>query len=124
MSANALLFISCAGEIGFVPVIAEMRDPREFRKALYLCMGFVATVYLSFSVVGKTTSLLISGLLLIQIRSLLVLWPMGYNSVPWKRRWTVQENHLWNCFYWTCYFWQYIPASLCQVHFRSSPPKN
>jgi amino acid transporter len=62
MSANALLFISCAGQIAFIPVIAEMRDPRDFRKALYVCMGFVGSVYVAFSLIGNIFSALITFL--------------------------------------------------------------
>jgi amino acid transporter len=53
MSANAILFISSAGETAFVPVIAEMRNPKDFRKALYSCMGFVGAAYFALSLVGK-----------------------------------------------------------------------
>ena len=52
MSANAILFISSAGGTAFLPVIAEMRDPREFRKALFTCMAFVGAAYVSLSLVG------------------------------------------------------------------------
>lgn len=34
-----------------MPVIAEMRDPKEFNKALFVCMGLVNAGYLSFSLV-------------------------------------------------------------------------
>lgn len=51
MSANAILFVSSAGQAAFLPVISEMRDPRDFRKALYACMLFVGAAYLSLSLV-------------------------------------------------------------------------
>jgi hypothetical protein len=56
MSANTLLFISCAGQIAFIPVIAGVRDPRDFRKALYVCMGFVGSVYVAFSLTSNIFS--------------------------------------------------------------------
>lgn len=49
--ASATIFISSAGTVGFVPVIAEMRNPNDYRKALFLCMGLVQATYLSFSLV-------------------------------------------------------------------------
>lgn len=34
-----------------MPVISEMRKPRDYNKAVYLCMGFVGASYLCFSLV-------------------------------------------------------------------------
>jgi hypothetical protein len=51
MSATALLFISSAGTSAMLPVISEMRNPLDYRKALYVCMGLVLAMYLSFAMV-------------------------------------------------------------------------
>jgi amino acid transporter len=51
MTASATIFVSSAGTSAFVPVIAEMRNPKDFNKALYVCMGIVNAAYLSFSLV-------------------------------------------------------------------------
>lgn len=49
--ASTTIFVSSAGTSAFLPVISEMRNPREYRKALYLCMGIVTAAYLSLSLV-------------------------------------------------------------------------
>lgn len=51
MTATATIFVSSAGTSAFLPVISEMRNPKEFKKALYVCMGLVLCMYLSFSLV-------------------------------------------------------------------------
>ncbi|KAL7623254.1 hypothetical protein AAE478_006935 [Parahypoxylon ruwenzoriense] len=51
MTATATIFVSSAGTSAFLPVISEMRNPRDYRKALYICMGLVLCMYLSFSLV-------------------------------------------------------------------------
>jgi hypothetical protein len=51
MSASATIFVSSAGTSAFLPVIAEMRRPKDFNKALYTCMFIVNAAYLSFSLV-------------------------------------------------------------------------
>jgi hypothetical protein len=51
MSASATIFVSSAGTSAMIPVIAEMRNPRDYRKALFVCMGFVNAAYLAFSLV-------------------------------------------------------------------------
>ncbi|KAK7956415.1 amino acid transporter [Apiospora aurea] len=51
MTATATIFISSAGSSSFLPVIREMRKPRDFKKAVYACMGVVLSCYLSFAVV-------------------------------------------------------------------------
>ncbi|KAI1341379.1 amino acid transporter [Xylariaceae sp. FL0016] len=51
MTATATIFVSSAGTSSFLPVISEMRNPRDYRKALYICMGLVLAMYLSFSLV-------------------------------------------------------------------------
>ncbi|KAI0134108.1 amino acid transporter [Xylariales sp. AK1849] len=51
MTATATIFVSSAGTSAFLPVISEMRNPRDYKKALYLCMGLVLVMYLSFSLV-------------------------------------------------------------------------
>jgi hypothetical protein len=49
--ASTTIFVSSAGTSAFLPVISEMRNPTEYRKALYLCMGIVTAAYLSLSLV-------------------------------------------------------------------------
>ncbi|KAK7958527.1 transmembrane amino acid transporter protein-domain-containing protein [Apiospora saccharicola] len=43
--------ISSAGSSAFLPVISEMRKPRDFKKAVFTCMAIVLSCYLSFAVV-------------------------------------------------------------------------
>ena len=38
VSASATIFISSAGSSAFIPVMAEMKNPKEYNKAVYLCM--------------------------------------------------------------------------------------
>ncbi|CAG8960959.1 hypothetical protein HYFRA_00002497 [Hymenoscyphus fraxineus] len=51
MTASATIFVSSAGTSAFLPVISEMRRPKDFRKALYTCMSFVNLAYLSLALV-------------------------------------------------------------------------
>ncbi|KAI1211680.1 amino acid transporter [Annulohypoxylon truncatum] len=51
MTATTTIFVSSAGTSAFLPVISEMRNPRDYKKALYICMGLVLCMYLSFSLV-------------------------------------------------------------------------
>ena len=51
MTATTTIFVSSAGTSAFIPVVAEMRKPRDFRKALYTCMAFVTASYLTFALV-------------------------------------------------------------------------
>ncbi|KAL1583678.1 hypothetical protein WHR41_07541 [Cladosporium halotolerans] len=51
MVATCSIFVSYAGTSAFLPVISEMREPRDFRKSLYLCMAIVIASYVSFSLV-------------------------------------------------------------------------
>lgn len=51
MTASATIFVSPAGASAFVPVVAEMRNPKDFNKALYVCIGLANAAYLSFSLV-------------------------------------------------------------------------
>jgi hypothetical protein len=51
MSASATIFVSSAGTSAFLPVISEMRNPKDYKKALFLCMAIVNASYLSFSLV-------------------------------------------------------------------------
>lgn len=49
MVATTTIFVSSAGTSAFIPVIAEMRRPQDFNKALYLCMSFVTASYITFA---------------------------------------------------------------------------
>lgn len=51
MVATCSIHVSYAGTSAFLPVISEMREPKDFRKALFICMGIVTAAYLSFSLV-------------------------------------------------------------------------
>lgn len=51
MAATCTIFISSAGTSAFLPVISEMRQPKDYRKALYVAMGFVTISYLCFALV-------------------------------------------------------------------------
>lgn len=51
MVATCSIFVSYSGTSAFLPVISEMREPRDFRKSLYLCMSIVIASYLTFSLV-------------------------------------------------------------------------
>lgn len=49
--ASTTIFVSSAGTSAFLPVISEMRNPKDYRKALFVCMGIVTSAYLAFSLV-------------------------------------------------------------------------
>ncbi|KAH7034710.1 transmembrane amino acid transporter [Microdochium trichocladiopsis] len=51
MTSVASIFCSGAGTSAFLPVISEMRRPRDYKKSVYLCMGIVTASYLAFSLV-------------------------------------------------------------------------
>ncbi|KAF7118491.1 hypothetical protein CNMCM5793_008017 [Aspergillus hiratsukae] len=51
ITASATIFCSSAATSAFLPVISEMRRPRDYPKAVYLSMSFVTTSYLAFSLV-------------------------------------------------------------------------
>lgn len=43
--------VSSAATSAFLPVIAEMKQPEDYNKAVYLCMSFVILSYLAFTLV-------------------------------------------------------------------------
>ncbi|SPO00092.1 related to neutral amino acid permease [Cephalotrichum gorgonifer] len=51
ITSVATIFCSGAGTSAFLPVMSEMRRPRDYNKAVYVCMGLVTAAYLSFSLV-------------------------------------------------------------------------
>ena len=51
ITSAATIFCSGAGTSAFLPVISEMRRPRDYNKAVYVCMGIVTASYLTFSLV-------------------------------------------------------------------------
>lgn len=51
ITSVATIFCSGAGTSAFLPVISEMRRPRDYNKAVYACMGLVTASYLTFSLV-------------------------------------------------------------------------
>jgi hypothetical protein len=48
VKASATIMGPSSGTSAFLPVIAEMRNPKEYRKALYACMKFVTATYTIF----------------------------------------------------------------------------
>lgn len=51
ITSVATIFCSGAGTSAFLPVISEMKNPKDYNKAVYLCMGIVTASYLTFSLV-------------------------------------------------------------------------
>lgn len=51
MVASSTIFVSSAGTSAFLPVISEMRNPRDYNKAVYTCMALVQASYLTFALV-------------------------------------------------------------------------
>ena len=51
MAATCTIFISSAGTSAFLPAISEMREPKDYRKALFVVMGFTTATYLAFALV-------------------------------------------------------------------------
>jgi hypothetical protein len=51
ITSVSTIFCSGAGTSAFLPVISEMRRPRDYNKAVYLCMGIVTASYFTFSIV-------------------------------------------------------------------------
>ncbi|KAF4622822.1 hypothetical protein G7Y89_g14202 [Cudoniella acicularis] len=51
MSASATIFISSSGSSAFIPVIAEMKNPKDYNKAVYVSSAIVNAAYLTFGLV-------------------------------------------------------------------------
>ncbi|KAJ5562908.1 hypothetical protein N7461_001669 [Penicillium sp. DV-2018c] len=51
ITATATIFVSSAATSAFLPVISEMRKPKDYPKAVYLSMSLVTASYLTFSLV-------------------------------------------------------------------------
>ncbi|TVY36777.1 N amino acid transport system protein [Lachnellula occidentalis] len=51
ITAACTIFVSSCGCPGYLPVIAEMKRPQDFKKAAYIVAVLVGAVYLSFSMV-------------------------------------------------------------------------
>lgn len=51
MTAASTIFVSSAATSAFLPVISEMKRPKDYPKAVYLSMTFVTASYLTFSLV-------------------------------------------------------------------------
>ncbi|KAF2006428.1 hypothetical protein P154DRAFT_551118 [Amniculicola lignicola CBS 123094] len=51
MTATCTIFVSSAGTSAFLPVISEMRNPRDYNKAVYVCMAIVQASYLTFALI-------------------------------------------------------------------------
>lgn len=51
ITAASTIFCSSSGTGAFLPVISEMRNPRDYNKAVYVCMSFVTASYFVFSLV-------------------------------------------------------------------------
>lgn len=51
MAAIADIIFAFSGISAFFPIAAEMRDPAQYSKAVYICQGVVSSVYLIIAVV-------------------------------------------------------------------------
>lgn len=51
MVAASTIFYSSSGTSAFLPIMSEMRNPKDYKKALYLCMIVVNASYICFSMV-------------------------------------------------------------------------
>jgi hypothetical protein len=51
MASAAAIFSTSAAAPAFFPVVAEMKRPQDFKKSLAVCMAFILSSYLSFSLV-------------------------------------------------------------------------
>lgn len=51
VTGSATIFVSSAGTSAFLPVISEMKNPKDYNKAVYCCMALVQSAYLTFSLV-------------------------------------------------------------------------
>lgn len=51
LAASTVIFISSSGHSAFVPIIAEMRNPRDYKKPVAACMSFLSISYLVISLV-------------------------------------------------------------------------
>jgi len=51
IAAAANIFISSSGSSAFIPVISEMRNPKDYNKAVYVCMAVTNGSYLTFSLI-------------------------------------------------------------------------
>nr|OQO25632.1 hypothetical protein B0A51_06059 [Rachicladosporium sp. CCFEE 5018] len=51
ITASANIFISCSGSSMYLPVISEMRRPKDYRKAALVAGILVVSLYLTFSLV-------------------------------------------------------------------------
>jgi hypothetical protein len=54
MVAASTIFCSGAGTGAFLPVMSEMKNPRDYKKAVNWCMGFV-TAAVRFSAISEFT---------------------------------------------------------------------
>jgi hypothetical protein len=51
LAASTVIFISSSGHSANIPMIAEMRNPKEYKKPIAACMGLLNVSYLVFSLV-------------------------------------------------------------------------
>ncbi|KAH8885802.1 hypothetical protein GQ53DRAFT_658937 [Thozetella sp. PMI_491] len=51
ITATATIFISSAGTSAMLPVISEMRQPRDYKKAVIVCNALCLAMYLAFALV-------------------------------------------------------------------------
>lgn len=51
MNAVANILLAYAGTAAFLPIASEMRDPRDYPKAVLACQGFVTAFYLVIGIV-------------------------------------------------------------------------
>jgi len=51
ITATATIFLAGSGSAGYIPVIAEMKNPKDYKKALGVSATIVNGAYLAFSLI-------------------------------------------------------------------------
>lgn len=51
MSATLIIFVSSSGTSAFIPIIAEMKNPKEYKKPIAASMGLLNVLYIIVSLV-------------------------------------------------------------------------
>lgn len=51
VTACTAIFVASAGASHFIPIMAEMKNPKEYKKSIYSCQAIVNSTYLTFSLV-------------------------------------------------------------------------
>lgn len=51
LSATLNIFVSSGNTPGYIPVQSEMRNPKDYNKALFVCMGFINASYITIGTI-------------------------------------------------------------------------